>query len=61
MEDNIPVTRVEAIIEIDARVEAALQRWFDIRLPLEGGGAQHQGCPSARWSTRTASTSIEHF
>jgi hypothetical protein len=47
MEDNIPVTRAEAITEIDARVEAALQRWFSIHLPLEDGGAQHQACPSA--------------
>jgi hypothetical protein len=47
MEDNIPVAHAEAIIKIDAWVEAALQRWFGIHLPLKGGGAQQQGCPSA--------------
>jgi hypothetical protein len=40
MGDN-PVTCAELDAEFDARLDAALQRYFGGRIPTAGNGAQH--------------------
>jgi hypothetical protein len=47
LRDNVPVTRAELDAEFDARLDAALQRFFGGRIPKAGNGAQHQPCPAA--------------
>jgi hypothetical protein len=46
MGDN-PVTRAELDPEFDARLDAALQRFFGGHIPTVGNGAQHQPYPTA--------------
>jgi hypothetical protein len=47
MEDNVPVAHAVLGAKIDARLDAALHRFFDGRVPTTSNGAQHRPCPTS--------------